>query len=148
MEDLRLKLNVNTVKYVVQELYKLLTGQKEYELIVREWSEKRTLSANAQQHVWYKQIANHYGVDVKEAGNMSKLDFGLPILLGDPNYGPKVNYVLDKIGMWDMTREQQIRVMDLIQVTSLFKTKQHNLYREQLQRHWHQMGLELEYHGK
>lgn len=145
VDKLKLKLTVNSVKYVFQELTKLLRNQKEYEIVVSEWSEKRTLSANAQQHVWYKQIAEFYGVTIKEAGNMSKRDFGLPILLGDEKYAKRINFVLDKIGYWDLNLEQQANVMDLIQVTSLFSTKQHNMYRDNMQRHWQQLGLELEY---
>jgi len=69
----------------------------------------------------------------------------LPILLDDPNWGPKIDFVLKPMGFYDWPREKQINVMDLIQVTSLFSTKQHNLYRDNLVMFWHEQGLELEY---
>lgn len=145
MQDLKLKLNANTFNFCGQELSRLVQGDKEYELIVREWDDKRSLSANGQQQVWYQQIADFYGVTKKEAEKMSKRDFGLPILLGMAEHGPKVDYTLKNIRFWDMTLDQQASVMDILAMTSLFKTKQHNLYRDQLQKHWEQLGLMLEY---
>lgn len=137
------KLDKNNIGFLVQTVTNLNFDSK-YRVNVEVWSDKRSLSANAQQHVWYKQIAEFNGLDIRTAGNMSKLDFGLPILL-DSEYGKKVSFVLTKINFWNMAREQQINVMDLIQVTSLFKTKQHNLYRDNLQIYWYEQGLNLDY---
>lgn len=137
------KLDKNNIGFLVQTVTNLNFDSK-YRVNVEVWDDKRSLSANAQQHVWYKQIAEFNGLDIRTAGNMSKLDFGLPILL-DSEYGKKVSFVLTKINFWNMAREQQINVMDLIQVTSLFKTKQHNLYRDNLQIYWYEQGLNLDY---
>lgn len=131
--------------HLLDKIRNVVLSGKSYRISIIEWSEKRALSANAQQHVWYKRISQFQGVDTKEAGRMSKLDFGLPILLSDNEMGAKVSYVLDKINFFKMSREQQLNVMDLIQVTSLFSTKQHNLYRDNLVMFWHQNGLELKY---
>lgn len=139
------KLNRGTMPELLDKIRKVVLSGKAYRVTISEWSEKRGLSANAQQHVWYKKISQFQGCDIREAGNMSKLDFGLPILLADEVMGPKVNYVLDKIKFYGMAREQQINVMDLIQVTSLFSTKQHNLYRDNIAMFWHSNGLELVY---
>lgn len=139
------KLNRNTMPDLLDKMRKVVLSGKSYRISIVERSEKRALSANAQQHVWYKRIAQFQGLDIKDAGRMSKLDFGLPILLDDKDMGAKVSYVLDKIKFFNMTREQQLNVMDLIQVTSLFSTKQHNLYRDNLVMFWHQNGLELKY---
>lgn len=111
----------------------------------KKYSGKRSLSANAQQHVWYKDIAEHEQCDVRFTGNKCKLLFGLPILLADEVLGPKIDFVLKRIGFYEMTYEQQINVMDIIQVTSLFKTKQHNEYRDNLQQYYADHGLYLEY---
>lgn len=138
------KLNRGTMPELLDKIRKVVLSGKTYRVKIEEWSAKRSLSANSQQHVWYKRISQFQGMDVREAGNMSKLDFGLPILL-DSDMGPKVSYILDKINFYSMTREQQVNVMDLIQVTSLFSTKQHNLYRDNLIMFWHQNGLELTY---
>ena len=139
------KLHRGTLPELLDAMRKVVLSGKKYRITIDEWSEKRGLSANAQQHVWYKKISQFQGCDIREAGNASKLDFGLPILLSDEVMGPKVSYVLDKINFYNMTREQQINVMDLIQVTSLFSTKQHNLYRDNLVMFWYQNGLELVY---
>lgn len=130
---------------LLDKIRKVVLSGKTYRVKIEEWSTRRSLSANAQQHIWYKRISQFEGCDIREAGNMSKLDFGLPILLSDSEMGPKVDFVLNKINFHHMTREQQINVMDLIQVTSLFSTKQHNLYRDNLIMFWHQNGLELTY---
>ncbi len=142
------KLTVNNVKYFVQEVYRLLKSQCEYEVNITEWSDERTLSANAQQWVWYNQIGQEYGVTGVEISRSCKLDFGLAILLGDKKYGQQVNFILDKIGFWSFTRGQQLKAIDLIQVTSLFNTKQHNIYRENIQNHYGQLGIILEYKTK
>lgn len=139
------KLHRGTLPELLDKFRKVVLSGKSYRVTIEEWSVKRGLSANAQQHVWYKKISQFQGCDIVEAGNSSKLDFGIPILLADPVMGPKVNYVLDKIKLYSMTREQQISVMDLIQVTSLFSTKQHNLYRDNMVMFWHRNGLELVY---
>ncbi len=138
------KLNANSVGLLIQKLWKLDLNQG-WRINIIPWSKKRTLSANSQQHVWYKQISDFMNCDVREAGNGCKLDFGLPILLSDTGMGAKVDFVLKKIGFYSMTREQQINVMDLIQVTSLFSTKQHNQYRDQMQMFYYQKGLNLDY---
>lgn len=139
------KLSIESLGEIVQFLTGLLKSEQSYKVVISEWSSKRSLSANAQQHVWYKQIADFTGLNIREAGNSQKLDFGLPILLEDVRYQHKVDYVLKKIDFFDMTREQQINVMDLIQVTSLFNSKQHSLYRDNMIHFWQQQGLMLEY---
>lgn len=139
------KLHRGTLPGLLSKIRQIVLSGKTYRLSIEEWSKKRSLSANSQQHVWYKRISGFTGDDIRTAGNGCKLDFGLPILFADSEMGPKIGYVLDKINFYEMTREQKINVMDLIQVTSLFSTKQHNLYRDNLVMFWHEHGLELEY---
>jgi len=139
------KLHRGSLPELLSKIRNVVLSGKVYRLSIEEWSKKRSLSANGQQHVWYKKISQFQGCDIREAGNMSKLDFGLPILLSDQNWGPKIDFVLKPMGFYNWPREKQINVMDLIQVTSLFSTKQHNLYRDNLVMFWHEQGLELEY---
>lgn len=141
----RFKLNLGQIGYFFKLVTELVKSGKDYEVNITEWSDKRTLSANAQQAVWYKQISIHYGVDIVEAKNMSKLDFALPILLGDFNYGCRISEVLDGFNFWDLPREQQLRAMPLFAMTSIMTTKQSNLYRDQLAIYWNRHGLELKY---
>jgi len=139
------KLHRGSLPYLLDMMRKIVLSGLSYRISIVEWSDKRGLSANAVQHVFYKRISQFNGYDIRTAGNQSKLDFGLPILLSDSDVGPKVDFLLKKIGFYSFSREQQINVMDLIQVTSLFSTKQHNLYRDNLVMFWHEQGLELEY---
>jgi len=139
------KLHRGTLPGLLDMMRKIVLSGRSYRISIVEWSDKRGLSANAVQHVFYKRISQFNGYDIRTAGNQSKLDFGLPILLSDSEMGQKVDFLLKKIGFYSFTREQQINVMDLIQVTSLFSTKQHNLYRDNLVMFWHEQGLELEY---
>jgi hypothetical protein len=139
------KLHRGSLPELLAKMREVVLSGKQYRVVITEWSEKRGLSANSQQHIWYKKISQFQGCDIREAGNGCKLDFGLPILISDREMGPKVGWVLDNINFHLMNREQQINVMDLIQVTSLFSTKQHNLYRDNLVMFWHENGLELEY---
>ena len=139
------KLHRGSLPELLDLMRKVVLSGKHYRLSIQEWSEKRGLSDNAVQHVFYTKISQFNGCHIRTAGNGCKLDFGLPILISDSEMGPKVGWVLDNINFHLMTREQQINVMDLIQVTSLFSTKQHNLYRDNLVMFWHEQGLELEY---
>ena len=54
--------NTQVVIQLMQELFKHSGTLK---VTIEPWSEKRTLSANAQIHVWYKQIADKDGESVK-----------------------------------------------------------------------------------
>jgi hypothetical protein len=139
------KLHRGSLPELLDMMRKIVLSGLSYRISIVEWSDKRGLSANAVQHVFYKRISQFQGYDIRTAGNQSKLDFGLPILLADADVGPKVDFLLKRIGFYNYSREQQINVMDLIQVTSIFSTKQHNLYRDNLVMFWHEQGLELEY---
>ena len=141
----RFKLNLGQFGYFCKLVSELIKSGGDFEVNIKPWSDKRTLSANAQQAVWYKQISEYYNVDVVEAKNMCKLDFALPILMSDENQGKRINFVLDKIGFWGFSREQQLNVMPLFAMTSIMTTKQSNLYRDQLVIYWHRHGLNLEY---
>lgn len=113
-------------------------------LVITDDIKKRSLTANALQHCWYKTISEYTGDDIKTAGNACKLDFGLPVLLSG-DYGERVSFTLSKIDFWNWNRQQQIGFMDILQVTSLFTSGQHTIYRDNLLAFWHEQGLVLEY---
>lgn len=138
------KLNANSIGLFIKTLWQMDLTQC-WRITIVAWSKKRTLSANAQQHIWYKQISEFMHCDIREAGNSCKLDFGLPILLADSVHGPKVDFILKRIDFYSMAREQQVNVMDYVPVTSVFSTKQHNQYRDQMQMYYYEQGLNLEY---
>ena len=109
---------------------------------------KRSLSANAQQHVFYKQISEFTHTDIKTVEAECKIDFGLPIILADPEIGRTIGYALEKAGFFSMQREQQVKFIQIIQVTSLMSTKQHNQYRDNIIFYWNKNGLALDYLDK
>ena len=108
-------------------------------------AKKRSLPANAQQHVFYKMISEHEHTELPTVESDCKIDFGLPIILADPEVGRIIGYALEKAGFFSMTREQQVIFIKVIQITSLMNTKQHNQYRENMIVYWAKHGLELKY---
>ncbi len=106
---------------------------------------KRSLSANAQQHVWYKQISEFTCTDIKTCESECKIDFGLPIILADQDIGKVIGYALENAKFFSMNRERQIVFIQIIQITSLMNTKQHNQYRENILYFWNQAGLNIGY---
>lgn len=112
---------------------------------IEPWSDKRTLSANAQIYVWYSQVAKREGESVNVVRNFCKLMFGLPILLNDQEIAGKLKWTLDKIGFFGWQHEQQCNFMDMLAVTSLMSTRQHNEYRDNILSYYNKAGYGLDY---
>ena len=131
------------------EVNKLLSDDpsQTYFVNITKTKKKRSLSANAQQHVWYKQISEFTSTDIKTCECECKIDFGLPIVLSDPELGRVLGWSLENNRFFSMTRERQITFIKIIQITSLMTTKQHNQYRENIMFYWNQRGLGIG-HGK
>lgn len=143
---------IESIKFVggnTQAVIDLMTeAQKvtgDLKVTIQPWSDKRTLSANAQIHVWYSQIAKKDGEDVNTVANFCKLTFGLPILMSDPTTSKKIGFMLDKIGFYQFTHEQQCNVMTLLAVTSIMSSKQHSEYRDNLLSYYNKQGYRLDY---
>jgi len=143
--------NFELSKLSVQELggklSKLLTDNPDQKFYVNVTQKKknRSLSANAQQHVWYKQISEFTNTDIKTCEAESKIDFGLPVILSDPEIGKVIGHALQSAKFFTMTREKQVKFVQVIQVSSLMSTKQHNQYRDNIQYYWNQQGLDIGY---
>jgi len=108
-------------------------------------SDKRSLDANSQVWVWVPLIAEFMGYTVPETNQVLKLDHGLPIILADTEHGPKVKFILDGVNFFNRCRENQLKIIEILPVTRLFSTKQHNAYRDSIQVHYVNEGLYLEY---
>lgn len=110
---------------------------------------KRSLSANALQAVWIQEIANWQGESEHYVRLWVKAKLALPVIVNDTKTkdeeerSKKINWTLNKIGYFDMTEPQQLKVVDMFEITSAMSTRQHNRFREQMQRHYGNMGLEL-----
>jgi hypothetical protein len=122
----------------------LLTGSGVTVDIEEGERKKRSLSANALQAAWISEVADWQGHTEKYVRNYVKAELALPILLEyESDISKKISYTLDKIGYDLMTPSQRIEVMDMFNVTSILTTKQHSRFREQMQKHYSDAGLEL-----
>ena len=107
-------------------------------------TKKRSLPANSVQHVFYKIIADYTGEDIKTTGNRMKRDLGLSIVLSG-EYGEKIAWMLDCMNFEKRTDAQQVAMMDLVPVTSLFTSKEHTIFRDNMINFWQEHNLVLEY---
>jgi len=106
---------------------------------------KRSLSANAQSHVWAKAISDHTGEDVKTVFNRLKRDHGLPILLSDPERGPVADFILQSTNFYSRREDKQLKIIEALEVTRNFSSKQHNEFRDSVQQYWNGQGLNIDY---
>ena len=134
--------NFGIVEQLCREAY---NHEGNLKVTIEPWSDKRTLSANAQIYVWYSQIAKKDGESVDVVRNFCKLMFGLPILLNTPKFKRKIQFTLDKVGFHEWTHEQQCGFMDMLAVTSLMTAKQHNEYRDNILAYYNKNGYALDY---
>lgn len=144
MKDL--KLTATSLSYIIQELGKLDTLNKAYRVKVSDWKEKRTLTANGLIHVFVKSISDFTSTDIKTVKQECKIDFGLPIILarGD-EYSKVVDYILNKSGFYRMSREQQVKFITAIAVTSKFTTEESKVFLDNMIHYWQDKGLDIGY---
>lgn len=108
-------------------------------------TDRRSLSANAQVHVWAKQISDHTGEDVKTVFARIKRDHGLPILLADPEHGKVADWMLKQFNFSQLSDARQLIVIDAMEITRKFSTKQHNSLRDSVQAFYNNHGFNLQY---
>lgn len=111
-------------------------------------TDRRSLSANAQVHVWAKQISEKTGEDIKTVFARIKRDHGLPILLADPEHGKVANWMLKQFNYESLSDARQLIVIDAMEVTRKFSTKQHNALRDSVQTFYNSHGFNLQYMEK
>ena len=143
MKDL--KLTNSNFSFVEQELKKLdLTTAKRIK--ITEWKEDRSISANNQQHLWYGQISKQKGdtsaLDIK---NFCKDAFGLPILLDSVKHGEKMDFLLTKLDYYKHSYESKMKLIQCLEVTSLFNTPESKQYMEQLIFYWNENGYPIKF---
>ena len=142
------KLQASTVSYVNQELNKLIANDntKAYRLVVSEWKEKRGLSANNQQHLWYSEISKHRGdmtaLDVK---NECKHLIGLPLLLNSAKHGDKMEFLLCKLDYYKHSYENQLKLIQCLEVTSLFNTAESKEYMNNMIHYYNDHGIPIKF---
>lgn len=132
-------------EFVKQELSKVDTT-KPQRIRVTPWVEKRGESANAQQHVWYSQIAKHYGDRTAlEVKNFCKDAIGLPLLLNSAKHGDKIEFLLCKLDYYRHSHESKMKLVQCLEVTSLFNTAESKQYMEQMLFYWNDLGVNIKF---
>lgn len=141
----KLNLTTSSADEAIYAIKAMIEQVGKVDIVCQPHSKKRSLPANSQVYVWYAQIAKIEGEDVNSVRNFCKLMFGLPILLQDENYKNKIIWTLNKLGFYNWNHEQKVNYMDLLPVSSLFNTKQHNEYRDNMQAYYAKNGVMLDY---
>ena len=106
---------------------------------------KRNLPANAVYHTWFNPISDFMALTLPETTRYIKLEFGLPILLANKEFGMVIGKGLSEVGFFQMDYETKLLKMDKLPVTRLFDTKMHNKLRDDIQAYFAMQGLNLEY---
>ena len=119
----KLRQDFDKFKYVVMSVRKM----------------KRTDVQNALLHVWAGEIGQHEGYTALESKLNIKLDFGIPILLKNPDYAQR----FEKMGFDFLIREEQLAWMKIIPVTSLLDVDGMTQCLHDIQCHYAQNGLIL-----
>lgn len=108
-------------------------------------TDRRSLTANSQVWVWAQQIAREKGEDSKTEYARMKRDHGLPILLSDPEHGPVIDWMLKQFKFYERSDEQQLVIIDGLEITRKFSTRQHNSFRDSVQSFYNLHGFNLQY---
>ena len=112
-------------------------------------NKKRSLSANALQAAWIKEISDWSGEDIVYVRRYIKINIGLGILLGDTKteqekeIASMVDWTLKKVGFNRFMPAQKLAFSDMLPVTSVMSSRQHTALRDQIKAHYLNSGLEL-----
>ena len=140
-----MKLTNSNIRFITQELRKLDLSQPK-RLVISEWKPNRSISANNQQHLWYGQIAKAKGdVTALDIKNWCKANIGLPIILNSVKHGDKMEFLLDKLDYYKHGYESQMKLIQCLEVTSLFNTPESKEYMEQMIFYWNDNGVPIKF---
>jgi len=144
------KLTFTTLSDAKQKLTDLFSAdpQSKWRITVVKWTKKRSLSANAQQHLFYGQIAKALGdrtaLDVK---NFCKDAFGLPLLLNSAEHGDKIEFLLHKLDYYTHSYESKIKLIQCLSVTSELNTAESKIFMDNMIFHFNDIGVPIKYKG-
>jgi len=141
-------LSLSTRSDFIEQINKLLSGhpnQKHYVHITKK-ERKRGLSANAQQHVFYQQIAEYYSDRTPlEVKNMCKDLFGIGILLNSEDNREQIEFFLAKLEYYRYSYEKKMKLIQCLPITSLFNTKESKLYMDSMIEYFNGLDIEINY---
>lgn len=125
------------------DLIRYLYERHRYFSFTPKFGRGRSLTQNAISHVWYEQVAQTIDDDdARGVKRFCKLHFGVPILRAeDPEFRESYDGSLLR---W-LTYEQKLVAMDILPVTSRMTTRQLSKYMEDVQAHYAQRGIKLEF---
>jgi hypothetical protein len=140
-----LMLTNSNMEFIAQELRKLDLNQPK-RLVISEWKPNRSVSANNQQHLWYGQIAKAKGdVTALDIKNWCKASLGLPILLNSVKHGDKMEFLLNKLDYYKHSYESQMKLIQCLEVTSLFNTPEAKEYMDNMIFYWNDNGVPIKF---
>ena len=132
-------------KTKVSNLFVDVPGAK-YRITLTKWTNKRSISANAQQHLWYGQIAKGKGdctaINIK---NFCKDAIALPLVLNSPIHGDKMSFLLDKLDYYKHSYDSRMKLIQCLEVTSLLSTAESKIYMDNLIFYWNDLGYPIKF---
>jgi len=147
------QLTFTSLKECKLKLNELFTGnpQGKFRLSVVKWTNKRSLSSNAQIHLWFGQIAKQLGYMTESKTdnyikNSCKIMFGIDILLGsETSEAQSVIRTLERIDYWSMDYATKLDVVNGIAVTSIFKTSEMKVFLDQMIFYWNDKDIPIKF---
>lgn len=137
-----------------QDVYRLIdkflgeNPQEKWDLSIVKRGQKRSISANRQQHLWYAQIDKASNHLTGYSKRFCKYTFGLPILLNSDKHKDFYETLLDRLGFWNESYEDKICLMEAIEVTSKFNTSESKEYMEQMIYFFNDNGIPIKFKDK
>ena len=146
MKDLLVSLStLDKGKKALEFLFKEDSGAK-FWLSAVKVGKKRGVSMNRQQHLFYAQIAKHYGDRTPlEVKCQCKDMFGLPILHNSDHSGDKIDYLLHGLQYYEGNYERKMKLIQCLSVTSLFTTAESKQYCEHMITYYNDLGVMIKF---
>jgi hypothetical protein len=142
-----IKAKINSKDKLLEWCHSLVDFWDDHKYIQVTATDKRSLSANALQHEWYKIIANHYGCDESEIKDYCKCRFGAGILMRQDLEFADILKSIDwnqKAANWNMTVSDAKQLfISKMNVTSTFSTEESKEYMDAMKRHYESEGFNL-----
>ena len=146
MKDVQV--SFTTIKDVVGRMYELFTSdpKAKFRLTLTKWSNKRSISMNRQQHLFYAQIAKYYGDRTPlEVKCQCKDMFGLPILHNSEHSSIQIDYLTHNLKYYEGSYERKMKLIQCLTVTSLFSTAESKQYCEEMIYYYNDLGVMIKF---
>ena len=146
VKDFLVKLStLSEAKKALEGLFKGDSGAQFWLSAVKR-GKKRSTTANAQIHLWFGQIAKHYGDrSALEVKCFCKDAIGLPILSDSPTHGDKLSFFLSELNYYKHTYENKMKLIQFIPVTSEMSASEIKMFMEQMIFYWADLGIHIEH---